>query len=492
VKLGTTSTVRAPTGTRIEISDLKGTWSEKKVEQVFKDLAKLESIFSDLVGRKSSVGKKEKTPNDFEVFIYKDVAEQQYSDKYLEDLRNLIDNRAAFKIEDGRYDEAAREFQFTINGHRQKLSLNDPSIAGNVIFKDRFGKTKYDFNKRTTACGPFDFGFYIFDLSKDAPAQYELDKEDKDIIKEHRIYLYRDGIRVYPYGDPEDDWLQIDAYRGTKSAGQFLSNDQVVGFVNITQLANPDLRDKTNREGLIDTGNPTDHFVWLLQIFLSWLRAKPYAQYRLDLEDKKVINQFKQEQVKDDFAELREVVKSNKAAASLLSKVEKRYDAERKYLVQRAETTEELAGVGLSVETASHDIMSIMHKAQISLDNLIRATSRKRQIDVDKLNQDLAVLRGMLSFVEAQLKDIQLLFKSSKQQRRSIRVKDTLDKVVRLFESVLEEQDISLNIKEIGSPLVAKTTDAVLLQLFLNLFDNAVYWTPTGKSKLSWTGRRGS
>ena len=42
-----------------------------------------------------------------------------------------------------------------------------------------------------------------------------LDKEEKDIIKEHRIYLYRDNIRVMPYGDPDDDWLRIDMARGT-------------------------------------------------------------------------------------------------------------------------------------------------------------------------------------------------------------------------------------------------------------------------------------
>ena len=76
--------------------------------------------------------------------------------------------------------------------------------------------------------------------------KYRLDKDDKNIAKAHRIYLYRDGIRVYPYGEPDDDWLKIDTYRGTIAAGLFLSNDQVVGYVNITQKGNPKLKDKTN------------------------------------------------------------------------------------------------------------------------------------------------------------------------------------------------------------------------------------------------------
>ena len=46
----------------------------------------------------------------------------------------------------------------------------------------------------------------------------------------------------------------------------------------------------------------------------------------------------------------------------------------------------------------------------------------------------------------------------------------------RLFQPTLEAEKISFEKVVKGSPLVVKTTDAVLLQLFLNLFDNAVYW----------------
>ena len=41
---------------------------------------------------------------------------------------------------------------------------------------------------------------------------------------------------------------------------------------------------------------------------------------------------------------------------------------------------------------------------------------------------------------------------------------------------MLKRQNIEIELEETGSPLVAKTTDAVLLQLLINLFDNASYW----------------
>lgn len=74
------------------------------------------------------------------------------------------------------------------------------------------------------------------------------------------------------------------------------------------------------------------------------------------------------------------------------------------------------------------------------------------------------------------MKDIQLIFRSTKQRRRNIRVHDMLQKVVRIYKNTLNKEDIKLEIEKIGSPLIAKCTDAVLLQLFINLFDNSIFW----------------
>lgn len=364
-----------------------------------------------------------------------------------------------------------------MNGVPKAISLKDPLVRGDTFFAKRFGKAGNVFDERGTACGSFKFGFYVFDFSSQSPMKFRLDKaEDKKILKEHRIYLYRDGIRVYPYGDPEDDWLGIDTARGTISAGAFLSNDQVVGYVNISQKDNPDLKDKTNREGLIEQGDATGDFIALIQTFLSYIRKKPYSQYRLGLENKKSHDILKTEQIQKDFNELKAAIPDNKKAQDIIARAEKEYKAERQYLIQRAETTEELAGVGLSVETASHDIMGIMGKVFANLDGLLKDLMNSDDIDKDELLKELQSIRGGMSFIEAQLKDIQLLFKSSKQRRKSIRIRDIIEKVERIYKRQLTKADIKLTIRAVGSPLIAKTTDAVLLQLLLNLIDNAIYW----------------
>jgi signal transduction histidine kinase len=467
---------RARHGTKIEITGIKGTWNAGKVESVFNDLVRLQSNFgSGTLQQVTSDDEKR-----FDVFIFKDKEEQKYSDQYLENLRLLIDERAVFKIENGRYDDSRQRFEYQLNGVPYSLDLKK-DLSGLRIFKKHFGDHGEKLEKFGTHCGSFNFGFYVFDFRPEtqAPVKYFLKKNDRDIVRSHRIYLYRDGIRVYPYGDPEDDWLHIDQYRGTISAGAFLSNDQVVGFVQITQSENPELKDKTNREGLIDTGAPHDDFILLLQLFLAYIRSNPFAKYLSEKKKQNVIDDFKEQIVEKGLSDLANEVANNSAAKTILSRVEGAYKAERNYLVRRAETTEELAGVGLSVETASHDIMAVMGKAFLNLDFLIKRVCPGGHIDVEDLCKELNALRGMLSFVEAQLKDVQLLFKSSKQRRRNIRVLDVLEKVTKIFDSLLKKEGINLSIVEKGSPVVAKTTDAVLLQLFLNLFDNAVYWLQT-------------
>jgi signal transduction histidine kinase len=481
IKLGNRQSQRADHGTRITVSDLRGEWDNSKVEAVYDDLTRLQSVFLTRA-IESEDEKPKKDPNGFDVFIFRGKRYEAHSERYLTQLAALLKDNTVLRLDEGIYDEEKQRFTFDLNGRPTILPLSDPTIMGLRIFRDRFGKKGEKLTAKGTACGSFHFGFYIFDFSKDAKGKHHLDLEDKALIKKHRIYLYRDTIRVYPYGDPKDDWLEIDAYRGTISAGQFLSNDQVVGFVNITQVDNPNLRDKTSREGLIDTGAPTDDFLTLIKLLLAWIRQKPYAIYRQGLIEKSGLEAHKRERVSKVFEELDGLVEGNSEAKLALGRARKFYKQERDYLVQRAETTEQLAGVGMSVETASHDIMAVMSRAMGTLDSLLKQAIVGGELDWDEVERDLSALRGMLSFVESQLKNIQLLFKSSKQRRRDVRVADVLDKVQRLFQPTLEAEKISFEKIVKGSPLVVKTTDAVLLQLFLNLFDNAVYWLESQKN----------
>jgi len=63
------------------------------------------------------------------------------------------------------------------------------------------------------------------------------------------ISIYRDGFRVLPYGEPDDDWLRLDLRR-VQNPSVRLSNNQITGYIKIGADTNPGLRDQSNREGL--------------------------------------------------------------------------------------------------------------------------------------------------------------------------------------------------------------------------------------------------
>jgi signal transduction histidine kinase len=467
VEIGLRKLKRAKHGTHIEIGHLASAWSRAKVEGVYKDLVRLQSIFA--LGEET-----DETSDPFEVVIYRNGVYEPFADARQSDLAGLLENRPVFHIE-GRFQPKTKSYEFTIDGQRHSICINDPDITGMRIFRDTFGTVV----ERPIESGPFDFEFFVFDFAADASARYRLDSVDKELLRQHRIYLYRDGIRVYPYGDPDDDWLLIDVRRGTVKASEFVSNDQVVGQVRITQAGNPQLRDKTSREGLVETGNPTSDFRALLQIFLAWVRKRPYAQYKIKAERSDDVSVFKEQAVQtalESAAHAAQAAGTPPQVRERLGEATRQYKQERRYLVQRAETTEHLAGVGLSVESATHDLTLAIRTATTSTDALIAQVGRAGEIDRDVLKRELLSIRGSLGFIADQLKDMQLLFKSSKQRRKDIHVAELVAKVERLFRALLDRVGITVRIESIGGPLVARTTDAVLLQVLLNLFDNSLYW----------------
>ena len=323
IKVGKETLKRPIHGTLIEISELKTPWTEKKVETIYKDLQKLQGIFPN-------VNKKIEAQADFNVSIYRNDIYKTYDEEIQNQLSRLLEEKTVFRIEGGRYDQKEKEFSYSLNGERHKISLSDPAITGLSLYKRNFPELLGRNNNRATECGDFDFNFYIFDFSPSASPKYKLDKNDKNLVKPHRIYLYRDGVRVYPYGDSDDDWLRIDQHRGTISAGHFLSNDQVMGRVNISHSGNPDLKDKTSREGLIEIGAATSDFIGLLQIFLAYIRKGAYKRYIEDNIDKKEIDVFKGDHIQKEIGKLKEKIEKISEAKDLKEALKKRFCSKTK------------------------------------------------------------------------------------------------------------------------------------------------------------------
>ena len=468
-------------GTVLEIDNLKGNWDDDTIERLCRDVSNLTDPVSRISG--SSAAK------DFKIEINCNGALRQIDTDYMELLKVLIEDKAVLKIQ-GRFRSTDNTFAFQTEGQKNELCLQDTKITGLWVWRQRFGKARGPVESQipipfphdasiSYTCGDFSFQFYIFDFSRGIDGRYALAQTEKNRLKEHRIYLYRDDVRVYPYGDPDDDWLNIDVTRGTGRAGDFFSNDQIIGWIDITQKGNPNLRDKTNREGLIEAGNATRDLVFLVQTFLSYVKQYPFARYQQKQYQRSIDRFIRDGVVAQHLSDLREGLKEtgHESQARAVTKIEAEYEREKKHLSQRAEVTEDLAGVGLSVEMASHDIMLLMARAQDVGKRLARTARTSGSTEVQ---EQADMLVGVLQQIVDGMRDVQSLFKSSRRRRKSLRVEPVLDKIHQIYKTLLEQRNIRYEKSMVpGSPLVANTTDGVVMQVLINLFDNASYWLDT-------------
>ncbi len=472
IELGNLIKNRSPYGTIIEISALKTNWTKNRVKQIQTEMGKLQPIFS------------EEELEDFHVWIYKDNTLYRESELYKEKLINCLNNKAVFRITNGYYCEKEQKFKYCLNSRPHELSFSE--LKGLDAFKSYFCDEKGNANAfYHTECGDFCFQFYIFDLVA-SDTKYILDETEEKMVKAHRIYLYRDRVRVLPYGDPDDDWLKIDMLRGTKSAGYYLSNDQVVGCVDISQEGNPKLKDKTNREGLIDEGKALEDFINLLQVLLRYFRKIEYHKYLIDKKKRKEIENEKNGKPLDIIKNVKKKTEKDIGTQKLIRSFEKSYKQEKQVYDDRIRKTENLAAVGLSVETASHDVMIVLKKSLNQLHMIIDDLKLNGEVDKSKLLTQMLSLENSMDLVNTQMKDIRLLFPSAKKRAKNISVCEILEKVNRLYKRPFEKNSINIKQEAPKGDLAIKTTEAVLLQVFINLFDNALYWLNTidGKKEI--------
>ncbi|UUX51843.1 ATP-binding protein [Nisaea acidiphila] len=104
---------------------------------------------------------------------------------------------------------------------------------------------------RPAKCGPFSIKFaYVNGDAKSSllsPEEHKEIKSKLDLIG--GLYIYRNGIRILPYGSSDYDFLGIETRRGKSAQDWFFAYRRFIGFVSIDQDHNSSLSEKAGREG---------------------------------------------------------------------------------------------------------------------------------------------------------------------------------------------------------------------------------------------------
>lgn len=102
-----------------------------------------------------------------------------------------------------------------------------------------------------TRCGPFAINLAYVQGNR---GQSKLDADAYTAIVQKLdrfggLYIYRDGVRVLPYGNSDFDWLDVERRRTSSASDYFFSYRRMFGIVGISRDDNHELREKAGREG---------------------------------------------------------------------------------------------------------------------------------------------------------------------------------------------------------------------------------------------------
>jgi len=445
-------------GTLIRISDLRETWVKEdctKLLTAFRRMIPPDFLFSGVVP-------------DFSVNLLWN--EETLSKDFQENTNKLLE-LAPYYLEGSVDLQNNLEVLFRFNTKEKRIKfnlLNDAQydIGGLRFFKEKAG------NIRMNNVGGFMFFFYVYDLTN---LPEGLTKIEKEYIKENSVYLYRDNVRVYPYGEKGDDWLGLSKQRAEDKAGKYFSYRDLIGYVFITQSENPLLSDAANREGLMNIDGAKDAFIAILHAVLKVMKdevdivklekelAKLKAPKSFEQNFENAYSNFQSDVLKINQPEL------NQSAERLLKTVNTLILHHK----ERVEITQDLAGTGMAIEKATHDMMVLLQKLRDNTSDILRKVE-KNLISIEELRNFFEEVQQTIEFLLQEFQVLHPLFRVSRKITRDVSVRDVVERTTKYFRRELEGK-----VKFTISPhkdISLRTNTGLILQVMINLMDNAVYW----------------
>lgn len=253
-------------GTIIQIDALKGEWDRRKLRSVYRDLTSLNSPFSNKnddfkVSIEANTDVFHGLPNIQQILkigmyhAHCVIDGDSISDFVYEfrpwDSLTKAQGRIVKQLDDADKYLVRKTDEYTDNGRRKPVELPFD------ISKYKIGKIRVD----------------IVIFERDVSVFSYMNMEKKSLNSYLRdnggIRVYRDDMRVYDYGEKDNDWLGLDASRISRAGGS-ISNNLVIGSVSINRIESSDLKEKTNREGFIENA-----------AYLAFVDAVKYAIDRI-------------------------------------------------------------------------------------------------------------------------------------------------------------------------------------------------------------------
>ncbi|HNQ67825.1 MAG TPA: sensor histidine kinase [Bacteroidales bacterium] len=217
------------------------------------------------------------------------------------------------------------------------------------------------------------------------------------------IKLFRNGFAVKPFGIDGDDWLRLRDSQTTGGSYYPLRPANVIGYFAIDEGENRELKDKTDREGLVS--NPYSRNFFVLAFFIRDEINRYQENIRRTYNDflktyktensgiKTVTQAFNQ--LKDTKSKTEEVKQEFKDAVFTVDKAIKDSDK-----IVKSVKSNPLFSTDLEKETVEkvHTLLNELKVIQNTLEKLEKVISK-----TEKLNEVIDVLEPKIQILEEQL-----------------------------------------------------------------------------------------
>ena len=448
------------TGTIIEIKNLKSSWNESKITLLKNELSRLITPFEEV--------------RNFSIKIL-------FSDTNAPvDVQPLdFINHPIYKIS-GDVDKTGKinwNYHFFDGKTKRDLDGNIEWTINNHSQFDEF---------QDYCCGPFSFEIRAWELNSDSldelSGRFNLGKRIiRNCIGDYKgISVYRDKVLVLPKTDTSRDWLGLDARR-ISQIGRRLSTKQIIGIVNISNDYNPDIKDTTDREKLVDN---IQYRQFLEEIYTIIDKLQNER-----LKDKK--ENFKQADLTDIIAPLsskglvnqvKEAVSKGKNPEEILDYV-KEYDesnsAQLELLNNRLLYYAQTASLGSIAIVIMHELLTgltvikrFLNKSKHYVENY---DSRTKEYLNDAEKSHLRVTEVTKSFAPLYRRDL-------RKKENTCDLKEVINNSISLIKAQKNSKDISFEY-DIPDDIIISMHTSELQTVFINLIDNACFWIQASKKE---------
>ncbi|MGI6379308.1 MAG: sensor histidine kinase [Anaerolineae bacterium] len=317
------------------------------------------------------------------------------------------------------------------------------------------------------------------------------------------VRLYMDGFRVFPYGDPGDDWLKLDYFRARRMTsvqsllGQRLSdmllesvpssrsdrgllltpgNNQLFGAIFASRTGSPGIVSNISREQVLE--NPAfDELRRFVQIGIFWMTLQ-YARVSSSRRRQKATG----ESASDLIAAARQTISSTpmdartkETALAELQRAEVAVHEEREEHIGQLQLLRVLSATGAAVSLFNHQISAIglaLSAVRNRLESLRRFVTQGGESLYEEVLESARKAERLFREQHSQLSALL----GQRGRRRAVRVNlhELADQVLDPFRSYCEELGIALQNSVPSGLTTPPMYRAELYAVLLHLLTNAI------------------